>query len=114
MAKSAGEVPRGMVRCQRRLMDDRRWFFYIVRCRDGSVYCGVTPDIEARLKAHNAGTGAKYTSSRRPVMLVYWEAYDNASEARKREAQVKAWSSMKREYLIAGTIKKQADPEDIR
>ena len=78
------------------------WFFYIVKCRDDSLYSGITNDIEHRLKEHNSGTGAKYTYSRRPVKLVYSERLPNQLEARKREIQIKNWSRIKKERLIAG------------
>ncbi|MDP2919613.1 MAG: GIY-YIG nuclease family protein [Dehalococcoidia bacterium] len=82
---------------------DREWFFYIVRCRDNSLYSGIAVDIQERLKEHNNGTGAKYTSGRRPVALVYSEPCNNVSEARKREVQVKRWSKTEKERLIQGT-----------
>ena len=81
---------------------DQEWFFYIVRCRDGSLYSGITNDLEGRLKEHNKGIEAKYTSARRPVTLVYCERYGNVSEARRREEQVKRWSQAKKERLIVG------------
>ncbi|MBI2831652.1 MAG: GIY-YIG nuclease family protein [Chloroflexi bacterium] len=81
---------------------EQEWFFYIVRCSDSSLYCGMTNDLETRLKEHNGGTGAKYTYSRRPVILVYSEKCNNISEARKREAQIKGWSRIKKESLIVG------------
>jgi len=74
----------------------------MVRCRDDSLYSGITVELENRLKEHNEGTGAKYTSARRPVTLVYCERYVNVSEVRKREAQVKRWSKTKKERLIVG------------
>ena len=83
---------------------EREWFFYIVRCRDNSLYSGITVDIEARLKAHNKGTGAKYTTGRRPVTLVHCERCLDVSQARKREAQVKSWSKSKKERLIAESL----------
>jgi len=86
----------------RRTITDQDWFFYIVRCRDNSLYSGITVDLEDRLRAHNKGTGAKYTSIRRPVTLVYCERYDNISKARKREEQIKRWSKIKKENLIGG------------
>jgi len=81
---------------------DQEWFFYILRCRDNSLYSGITNNLEARLIAHNKGTGAKYTHSRKPITLVYRERYSNVSEAKKREAQVKGWSKTKKEQLIMG------------
>ena len=66
-----------------------RWQIYIIECRDGSLYTGITIDLEKRLAAHNAGKGAKYTTSRRPVRLVYREGAANRSEASKRENAIK-------------------------
>ena len=80
----------------------QQWFFYIVRCKDDSLYSGITNDIEHRIKEHNRGDGARYTFSRRPVKLVYSEKYSNVSEARKREMQVKGWTKIKKERLIVG------------
>ncbi|MDP2729752.1 MAG: GIY-YIG nuclease family protein [Dehalococcoidales bacterium] len=86
----------------RRAITEQEWFFYIGRCRDDSLYCGITVDLEGRLREHNKGIGAKYTAVRRPVTLVYSEKYDSASEARKREEQIKGWSKIKKENLIKG------------
>ena len=66
-----------------------KWQIYIIECRDGSLYTGMTTDLEKRLAAHNAGKGAKYTTSRRPVQLVYREGAVNRSEASKRENAIK-------------------------
>ena len=66
-----------------------RWQIYIIECRDGSLYTGITIDLEKRLAAHNAGKGSKYTTSRRPVRLVYREGAANRSEASKRENAIK-------------------------
>lgn len=68
------------------------WSVYLVRCRDGSLYVGITNDLKARLAAHNAGTGAKYTRSRRPVRLAYDEPARSRSAALKREAEIKSWT----------------------
>ncbi len=68
------------------------WFFYMVKCKDGSLYSGITMNLEERLREHDKGTGAKYTRFRRPVILVYSERHCNVSEARKREEQIKGWS----------------------
>ena len=62
---------------------------YILKCSDGTLYTGWTNDIEKRLKAHNEGKGAKYTKSRRPVKLVYFETFETRQEAMKREAAIK-------------------------
>ena len=83
-------------------MADQIWFFYMVRCRDDSLYSGITVNLEVRVKEHNKGTGAKYTASRRPVTLVYSEECDSVSKARKREVQIKKWSKIKKERLVKG------------
>jgi len=78
------------------------WYFYIIRCKDQSLYSGITNDLEKRLYKHNSGRGAKYTALRRPVHLVYSEKHDNIESARKREEQIKHWSKSKKEDLILG------------
>ncbi len=88
---------------------NQEWFFYVVRCRDNSLYSGITNDLEDRLREHNTGTGARYTFSRRPVTLVYSERFSNASEARSREEQVKGWARIKKEQLIKGFPRLQAE-----
>lgn len=103
-------------------MSSKEWSFYIVRCNDDSLYSGISIDVEARVKAHNKGTGAKYTSVHRPVTLVYSEKCANLAEAMKREIQVKKWYKDKKEQLIRkatveidikvkGYIEKQKSPQ---
>lgn len=65
------------------------WYVYLLRCGDGSLYTGVTNDLSRRLAAHQAGRGAKYTRSRRPVELVYQEMLPDRSAALRREAAIK-------------------------
>lgn len=74
--------------------------FYIVRCSDGSLYCGSTNNLDARIKKHNDGIGAKYTKYRRPVKLVYSEIFSTLVEAQRRERQVKGWRREKKINLI--------------
>ncbi|MBA3701029.1 MAG: GIY-YIG nuclease family protein [Planctomycetes bacterium] len=64
-------------------------FVYLLRCRDGSLYCGWTDDLERRVTTHNAGKGARYTRSRKPVRLVWSEELADRSAALKRELAVK-------------------------
>lgn len=64
-------------------------YVYMVRCADGSLYTGWALDVEARLRAHNAGRGARYTRARRPVTLVYREACASRGEALRRERALK-------------------------
>ena len=72
----------------------------MLRCADGSLYTGWTTDPERRLKAHNAGRGAKYTRSRRPVELAYLEQWDTPREAMRREWQLKQLSRAEKLELI--------------
>ncbi len=76
-------------------------YTYLLRCSDGSLYCGWTNHLSARVEAHNAGKGAKYTKSRRPVMLAYYEEYATRSEAMHREAEVKNLTKKEKEALAA-------------
>ena len=77
-----------------------KYYVYMVRCRDGSLYTGYTTDAEARIKAHNAGKGAKYTRSRLPVALVYLEEYGCEHQARSRECAIKRLSRKQKQELI--------------
>ena len=81
-------------------------YVYLLRCRDGTLYAGYTTDLTRRVAAHNAGKGAKYTRSRRPVVLVYWEACANKSSALRRERALKKMTRTQKLALIA-----DADPE---
>jgi len=64
-------------------------YVYILECADNTLYTGYTNDLDNRLKAHNAGKGAKYTKSRLPVKLVYSETFDDKKEAMSREWFIK-------------------------
>ena len=64
-------------------------YTYIVKCSDGSLYTGWTNDLEKRIRAHNDGKGAKYTKSRRPVVLAYYEEFQTKEEAMRREWETK-------------------------
>ncbi|MEN8188604.1 MAG: GIY-YIG nuclease family protein [Thermodesulfobacteriota bacterium] len=79
----------------------REWFVYIVRCRDKSLYTGIAIDLEQRIAEHNSGSkGAKYTRSRRPVTLVFYENHPDRSSAAKREAQIKKLSPTRKKALV--------------
>ena len=65
------------------------YYIYILECADNTLYTGYTNDLDNRLKAHNAGKGAKYTKSRLPVKLVYSESFDDKKEAMSREWFIK-------------------------
>lgn len=75
-------------------------YTYIVKCKDGSFYTGWTNDIEKRIKAHNAGKGAKYTKTRRPVELVHLEEFPTKEDAMKREYAIKQMTRKEKEILI--------------
>lgn len=81
-------------------------YTYILRCADGTYYCGWTNNLDRRLKAHNEGKGAKYTRSRRQVALVYYEAFSTKEEAMRREYEIKQLPRKKKEELI---FKQQTD-----
>lgn len=76
-------------------------YTYILKCADNTLYTGYTTDLNARLKTHNQGRGAKYTRSRRPVTLVYYESFATKKEAMRREAAIKKLSRPQKERLIA-------------
>ena len=76
------------------------YYVYMLRCGDGSLYSGITTDLDRRLKAHNSGKGAKYTRSRLPVTLAYYEEADDKSQALKREVQLKKLTREKKEALV--------------
>jgi putative endonuclease len=75
-------------------------YTYIVKCIDGTFYTGWTTNLEARLKAHNEGKGGRYTRSRTPVEMVYWEPKSTRSEAQKRETEIKCLSRKEKRELI--------------
>lgn len=75
-------------------------YTYIVKCNDGTFYTGWTNDLTRRMEAHNQGRGAKYTKARRPVTLIYYEAFETKEEAMKREYAIKQLSRKEKEELI--------------
>ena len=77
------------------------WKLYILRCGDGTLYTGITTDVEKRLEAHRSGKGAKYTRGRGPLELVYRETCGSHSAALKRELEVKALRREDKERLIS-------------
>ena len=86
------------------MLEEKKFFVYLLRCSDGSLYCGWTDDLMHRLVAHNTGKGAKYTRSRRPVELVYFEECENKRVAMKREWQIKVLSRKEKLELIRASI----------
>ncbi|MDY6038789.1 MAG: GIY-YIG nuclease family protein [Eubacterium sp.] len=79
-------------------------YVYMLRCADGSLYTGWTNDLDKRLKAHNSAKGAKYTKSRLPVELVYYEEYEDKRKALSREAAIKKLNKNAKEQLIIENI----------
>ncbi len=80
----------------------KRYYVYILRCGDGTLYTGYARDPERRTQTHNAGRGAKYTRARLPVKLLYTECFFSRSEAQQREAQIKQLSRTQKLLLIEG------------
>ena len=78
-----------------------RWVVYVLRCRTGELYTGVTTDVERRLDQHNRGVGAKFTRGRRPVTLVHIERAGSHSDALKRERAIKAMSRAEKESMLS-------------
>ena len=76
------------------------WSVYLLRCVDGTLYCGISTDVDAHVVVHNAGKGAKYTRSRLPVVLVWQAAMKSATDARKAEVDLKRLSKKEKEALI--------------
>ncbi len=77
------------------------WSVYLVECADGTYYCGIAVDVEARLAAHNAGRGAKYTRGRGPVRVVWREGGHNRGSALRRECVIKALTRAQKEQLAS-------------
>ncbi len=76
------------------------YFVYILRCGDGSLYTGITTDLERRVAVHNSGKGAKYTRSRLPVTPVWWEKVPDKGAALRRELEIKALTRAEKLELI--------------
>ena len=74
---------------------------YLARCADGSLYAGITNDLEARLAAHNSGKGAAYTRGRLPIVVVFTEKAESRSAALRREAEIKSLSRPEKLRLVS-------------
>jgi putative endonuclease len=79
---------------------ERKWFVYILNCADGTLYTGITNDLDRRIKAHNAGTASKYTRVRRPVSIVYSEEVETKGNALRRELQIKRLTRSEKMAII--------------
>ena len=76
------------------------FYVYILRCSDGTFYTGYAREIARRVEEHNKGKASKYTSSRLPVELVYYESHATKGLAMKREYEIKQWSRARKQALI--------------
>lgn len=85
-------------------MDTKKHYAYMLRCVDNSIYSGYAIDPYKRADVHNSGKGAKYTRARRPVKLVYFEEFENKTDALKRERQFKKYTHEQKEKLIMNKI----------
>ncbi len=79
-------------------------YTYILKCSDGSLYTGWTNNLDKRVEDHNSGKGAKYTRSRRPVVLAYYEQFETKDEAMRREWEIKRLTRKKKLALIQSAI----------
>jgi predicted GIY-YIG superfamily endonuclease len=93
-----------LIRMPKKRLLNERWFVYLLRCADGSLYTGIAKDVTRRCRQHNAGTASKYTRSRLPVALAYQEVHRGRSAALKREAAIKSLSKQAKEAMLAGTL----------
>ena len=78
------------------------YFVYILKCKDGSLYTGITTDVKRRFREHKEGKGGHYTSSRGVLKILHTEQFKNRSLASKREVELKGWSRSKKMNLIVG------------
>ena len=91
----------------------REWFLYLIECRDGSIYTGVSVDVEARYAAHAAGRGARYTRSHPPLRLLGSVAYPDRSSAQKAEHEVKQLSPGAKRAFAGGLACGERPPESL-
>ncbi len=80
------------------------WIVYILKCADGSLYTGITNDLDRRVAEHEAGQGAKYTRGRGPFQLVYDEVYEGRGQASKREFEMKSLNREQKLKLVSGDL----------
>lgn len=81
-------------------MEKNNHYFYVLSCKDGSLYAGYTTDVERRVHQHNEGKGAKYTRGRGPVKLVHFQSFETKGEALRAEYQFKQWPKKKKEEFL--------------
>ena len=85
-------------------MSGQPWFVYLLRCGDGTLYCGIALDVHARLKLHESGKGAKYTRGRAPLELLYTETCATKAEALRRERAIKKLPRVRKVALWAALV----------
>jgi len=90
------------------------WRVYLLRCSDGSLYCGTTTDVERRLSEHNLGVGSRYTRTRLPVSLVWSSGELTKSEAFRKEYRIKRLSKVVKEELIGAGGNETKSPSEAR
>src|SRR6266576_3904283 len=96
----------------RRKAPGERWFVYMVRCADASLYTGIAKDVDRRCQQHNAGTASRYTRGRLPVVVVYEEVHASRSLAQKREAAIKALSRQQKLALSDAGVREASHEEN--
>ncbi|WP_297597215.1 GIY-YIG nuclease family protein [uncultured Cetobacterium sp.] len=77
----------------------KKWFVYILRCEDNSLYTGITTDLTKRFEAHISGRGAKYTRAKKPIRIEFFSTFDSKSLALKEEIRIKKLTKIKKELL---------------
>jgi putative endonuclease len=85
-------------------MKKSSWIIYILECTDGTLYTGITTDLNRRVNEHDSGVGAKYTKGRGPVKVIYTESCDDRSAASKRELKIKQLSRAAKLKLVAAPV----------
>jgi len=96
------------------LLRAKPWFVYLLLCRGGCVYVGVTPDLVARVRKHRAGTGAKFTRSHPPESLLAAKVFTSRSEAQSMEHQVKQMTALAKRALASGWSQEYPIGADVR
>jgi putative endonuclease len=81
---------------------DAVWWVYVLRCGDGSLYCGITSDLRRRVKQHREGTGARYTRGRGPLKIAHWWVLPTRPEALRAEHAFKKLSALQKKAAIRG------------
>lgn len=92
----------------------KKYYTYMVKCRDGTIYSGYTVDLQKRVNVHNSGKGAKYTRARLPVKLAYYEEFLNKKDALKREREFKKYTHKQKEYIIKNNGKEFKENTSIK